>query len=78
MSVHFSFAQVCDVNDHIYIAYVSHIKSHSVPLKLLVENELCRLSVWSNPVNDPKRGPDYPINLEKSMTDVSYFNYSLS
>jgi phosphatidylinositol 4-kinase len=38
-----------------------------------VENELLRLSVWSNPVNDSKRGVDYQTNLEKSMTDVSPF-----
>lgn len=62
------------MNDHIFhAAYVSHIKSHSVPLKLLVENELFRLSVWSNPVNDSKRGIDYQTNLEKSMTDVCHF-----
>jgi phosphatidylinositol 4-kinase len=62
------------VNDlAFHVAYVSHIKSHSVPLKLLVENELFRLSVWSNPVTDSKRGIDYPTNLEKSLTDVSHF-----
>ncbi|KAI0256980.1 atypical/PIKK/PI4K protein kinase [Lactifluus subvellereus] len=53
-------------------AYVSRLKSHSVPLKLLVENELCRLSVWANPVNDVKRGADYSTNLERSMTDESW------
>lgn len=66
------------VNGHIFIlAYVSRLKSHSVPLKLLVENELYRLSVWANPMNDSKRGLDYSTNLERSMTDVSFF-YSFS
>ncbi|KAH9981001.1 hypothetical protein BGW80DRAFT_1501409 [Lactifluus volemus] len=53
-------------------AYVSRLKSHSVPLKLLVENELYRLSVWANPVNDLRRGLDYPTNLERSMTDDAW------
>lgn len=53
--------------------YISRLKSHSVPLKLLVENELYRLSVWANPVNDVRRGADYSTNLERSMTDVSLF-----
>ncbi|KAI0275884.1 atypical/PIKK/PI4K protein kinase [Russula aff. rugulosa BPL654] len=50
--------------------YVSRLKSHSVPLKLLVENELYRLSVWANPMNDSKRGVDYSTNLERNMTDI--------
>jgi len=53
------------------LAYVSRLKSHSVPLKLLVENELYRLSVWANPMIDAKRGVDYSTNLERTMTDVS-------
>jgi len=57
----------------LYLAYVSRVKSHSVPLKLLVENELYRLSVWANLVSDPKRVADYSTNLEKSMTDVRHF-----
>lgn len=62
------------LNGYVFIlAYVSRLKSHSVPLKLLVENELCRLSVWTNPMNDSKRGADYPTNLERTMTDVSFF-----
>ncbi|KAI9508312.1 hypothetical protein F5148DRAFT_1275830 [Russula earlei] len=52
--------------------YVSRIKTHSVPLKLLVENELYRLSVWANPVSDAKRGVDYSTNLERSMTDETW------
>lgn len=40
-------------------------------LRLLVENEILRLNVWNNPVNDPKRGVDNIGTVEKSMTDVS-------
>ncbi|KAI0273304.1 atypical/PIKK/PI4K protein kinase [Gloeopeniophorella convolvens] len=52
--------------------YVQRLKSHSVPLKLLVENELYRLSVWANLINDPKRGADHPGNLERTMTEDSW------
>jgi len=63
------------LNGQIFIlAYVSRLKSHSVPLKLLVENELYRLSVWANPMNESKRGVDYSTNLERTMTDVSFFS----
>lgn len=63
-----------DVNGYIFIlAYVSRLKSHNAPLKLLVENELYRLSVWANPMNDSKRGMDYSTNLERSITDVRFF-----
>lgn len=40
-------------------------------LRLLVENEILRLNVWNNPVNDPRRGADSVGTVEKSMTDVS-------
>lgn len=52
--------------------YISRLKTHSLPLKLLVENEIYRLSVWLNPVSDPKRGVDHPSNLERSMTDDAW------
>jgi phosphatidylinositol 4-kinase len=55
------------------LAYVSRLKSHNAPLKLLVENELYRLSVWANPMNDSKRGVDYLTSLERSITDVCFF-----
>lgn len=40
-------------------------------LRLLVENEILRLNVWNNPVNDPRRGVDHIGMVEKTMTDVS-------
>ena len=62
------------VKGYIFIlAYVSRLKSHNAPLKLLVENELYRLSVWANPMNDSKRGVDYLTSLERSITDVCFF-----
>ena len=48
-----------------------NLKNESSSLRLLVENEIIRLTVWSNPCNDPKRGVDHVSNLEKLMTDVS-------
>jgi phosphatidylinositol 4-kinase len=71
------FCDACDaINLTQRIAYISRLKTHSLPLKLLVENEIYRLSVWLNPVSDPKRGVDHPSNLERSMTDVSCFQRS--
>src|SRR5258707_6155115 len=47
----FPYTTLFRSNSYIFIlAYVSRLKSHSVPLKLLVENELYRLSVWANPM----------------------------
>ncbi|KAL0581133.1 Phosphatidylinositol 4-kinase stt4 [Marasmius crinis-equi] len=39
--------------------YAGRLKEMNHPLRLLVENELFRLSVWANPANDPKRGSDH-------------------
>lgn len=39
-------------------------------LRLLVENEISRLSVWGNPVNDGKRGGDHTNFTERGLTDV--------
>ena len=47
------------------------MKNENVPLRLLVENEVFRLSVWTNPSNDPKRGTDHVGTVEKVMMDVS-------
>ena len=47
-------------------------------LRLLVENEILRLNVWNNPVNDPKRGVDNIGTVEKSMGDVSSMVLTLS
>ena len=51
--------------------YTAALKNLILPLRLLVENEVFRLTVWSNPANDPKRGADHICQLEKTMLDVS-------
>ena len=47
------------------------MKNQNIPLRLLVENEIFRLSVWSNPTNDAKRGNDHIGAVEKMIMDVS-------
>lgn len=47
------------------------LKNLNLPLRLLVDNEILRLTVWSNPTSDPKRGPDHAVSIEKTMLDVS-------
>jgi hypothetical protein len=51
-----------------YAARLRHINN---PLRLLVENELFRLGVWTNPASDVKRGVDYLGTTERNMMDVS-------
>lgn len=53
-----------------FSAYITRLKNLSAPLKLLVENEMYRLSVWGNPINDVKRGADYAANAERTMLEV--------
>ncbi|KAJ8463246.1 hypothetical protein ONZ51_g10373 [Trametes cubensis] len=52
--------------------YTAALKNLILPLRLLVENEVFRLTVWSNPANDPKRGADHICQLEKTMLDSSW------
>ncbi|KAI0818966.1 atypical/PIKK/PI4K protein kinase [Irpex lacteus] len=47
-------------------------KDINAPLRLLVENEVFRLSVWTNPTNDTRRGPDYVGTVERMMTDPTW------
>ncbi|KAJ7217187.1 hypothetical protein GGX14DRAFT_440647 [Mycena pura] len=47
----------------------SKLRSINHPLKLLVENEIFRLTVWANPVNDPKRGADHN---ERGLLEASW------
>ncbi|KAJ4475685.1 hypothetical protein J3R30DRAFT_3735539 [Lentinula aciculospora] len=39
--------------------YASRLREINHPLRLLVENEIFRLNVWANPMNEPKRGVDH-------------------
>ncbi|KAL1947994.1 hypothetical protein VTO73DRAFT_13718 [Trametes versicolor] len=52
--------------------YIAALKNIILPLRLLVENEVFRLTVWTNPANDPKRGMDHVCQLEKTMLDSSW------
>ncbi|OCH92135.1 atypical/PIKK/PI4K protein kinase [Obba rivulosa] len=54
--------------------YMVSLKNLNLPLRLLVENEITRLTVWANPLNDAKRGGDHASNLEKSMLDSSWIS----
>lgn len=50
--------------------YQTQLKTLNLPLRLLVDNEVYRLNVWTNPANDLKRGTDHVNTVEKVMTDV--------
>ncbi|KAI0086351.1 atypical/PIKK/PI4K protein kinase [Irpex rosettiformis] len=52
--------------------YQDLLKDINAPLRLLVENEMFRLSVWTNPTNDVRRGADYVGTGERVMTDLSW------
>ncbi|KAJ7172099.1 hypothetical protein C8R46DRAFT_1258016 [Mycena filopes] len=49
--------------------FAAKLRSLNHPLKLLVENEIFRLSVWANPANDPKRGVDH---TERGLLEASW------
>lgn len=50
--------------------YASRMRSLNLPLRLLTENEIFRLSVWMNPANDPKKGSDLVGNTERTLLEV--------
>ncbi|KAG8904073.1 phosphatidylinositol-4- kinase [Tulasnella sp. 403] len=52
--------------------YSARQKSLNNLLRLLVENEISRLNVWSNPTNDVRRGPDHVVAAERSYVDDSW------
>lgn len=45
-------------------------KSHQQLLTVLLENEIIRLNVWSNPTHDTKRGADHSNGVERSFSDT--------
>ncbi|GBE82149.1 Phosphatidylinositol 4-kinase stt4 [Sparassis crispa] len=55
-------------------AYMASLKNLNLPLRLLIENEISRLTVWANPINDPNRGSDYLTAIEKTMLDSSWIS----
>ena len=42
----------------------------NLPLRLLTENEIFRLTVWANPTNDPKRGTDHSGTAAATLLEV--------
>ncbi|KAK7467455.1 Phosphatidylinositol 4-kinase stt4 [Stygiomarasmius scandens] len=52
--------------------YATRLRDINQPLKLLVDNEIFRLTVWANPTNDPKRGSDHTsvIPPESTWTNI--------
>ena len=56
---------------YVSIDYTSSLKDLNILLRLLVDNEIFRLTVWTNPTNDAKRGVDHFGTVEKTMTEAS-------
>ncbi|KAF9246393.1 hypothetical protein BU15DRAFT_85159 [Melanogaster broomeanus] len=52
--------------------YVTRLKNVNHPLRLLVENEIYRLTVWANPGNDARRGHDHHATIERSMLENNW------
>ncbi|KAI0075272.1 hypothetical protein K474DRAFT_1676500 [Panus rudis PR-1116 ss-1] len=52
--------------------YTAALKALNLPLRLLVDNEITRLMVWTNPCNDQKRGLDHFSTLDKTLTESSW------
>ncbi|EIN07209.1 hypothetical protein PUNSTDRAFT_71064 [Punctularia strigosozonata HHB-11173 SS5] len=52
--------------------YLTRLKSSNQLLRLLVEDDLYRLTVWSNPTHDLKRGGDHLGTTDRTMTDTSW------
>ncbi|PFH54176.1 hypothetical protein AMATHDRAFT_52986 [Amanita thiersii Skay4041] len=54
--------------------YKNRIRTINTPLRMLVENEISRLMVWSNPTNDARKGGDYLGVVERTQTEASWMN----
>ncbi|EFI28353.1 atypical/PIKK/PI4K protein kinase [Coprinopsis cinerea okayama7 len=52
--------------------YTDRMHTLSLPLKLLCEDELARLSVWNNPLSDPKKGMDFIGTTERTILEASW------
>jgi phosphatidylinositol 4-kinase len=52
--------------------YATRLKNINPPLRLLVENEIYRLTVWANPTNDTNRGHDHPGTLERTIPETNW------
>ncbi|KAF9446332.1 hypothetical protein P691DRAFT_708828 [Macrolepiota fuliginosa MF-IS2] len=52
--------------------YNTRLRDLNVPLRLLTESELLRLSVWVNPTNDTKRAADFIGATERGLLDSAW------
>ncbi|KAF5380919.1 hypothetical protein D9615_004166 [Tricholomella constricta] len=52
--------------------YLDRLRNINLPLRLLTENEMFRLTVWANPTNDPKRGSDQIGTVVATMLEASW------
>ncbi|CAG7846286.1 Phosphatidylinositol 4-kinase stt4 Short=PI4-kinase; Short=PtdIns-4-kinase [Serendipita indica DSM 11827] len=52
--------------------YLTRLKTHNLLLRLLVENEIYRLTVWGNPSNEPKRGMDHLSSVERGISEATW------
>ncbi|KAI0782195.1 atypical/PIKK/PI4K protein kinase [Abortiporus biennis] len=52
--------------------YTNRLKSVNTLLKVLIDSEISRLTVWANPCNDPKRGADHYGTIDKTMTEANW------
>ncbi|KAL0946563.1 hypothetical protein HGRIS_012767 [Hohenbuehelia grisea] len=50
--------------------YAARLRNINKPLRLLVENEIFRLNVWSNPTNDPRRSADQVGATDRSLSEA--------
>ncbi len=54
--------------------YNTRLRDLNVPIRLLTESELSRLSVWVNPMNDVKRSTDFVGATERGLVDTTWLN----
>ncbi|KAF8969865.1 hypothetical protein BDZ97DRAFT_1937223 [Flammula alnicola] len=52
--------------------YAERMRSLNLPLRLLIENEIFRMSVWGNPTNDTKKGGDLVGSTERTLLETSW------
>ena len=50
--------------------HVDRMRSLNLPLRLLTEDEIFRLSVWNNPTNETSKGSDLVGHTERTFLEV--------
>lgn len=54
----------------VLLDYTNRLHALRNPLRILVENEIFRLAVWANPLNEAKRGSDQVNVAERNVSEV--------